>query len=345
MKDYIMYKKRKIYFILFLVIFANINLAFAQNHSQWIVYQGNKGPGEGKHIVFISGDEEYRSEEGLPMLAKILAERHGFKCTVLFAIDSATNNINPDNQTNIPGLAKLNTADLMVLLIRFRELPDQQMKYFDEYTHSGKPVIALRTSTHGFNYSRNINSPYAKYTYNSKIPGWEGGYGKRVLGETWINHHGVHGIEGTRALINGLMKDHPILKGVKDIWGPSDVYGINSLTENSQVLLFGQSTLGMTASAELSFNKSIMPIAWIKDYNLGNGKKAKIFTSTMGASVDLLSEDLRRLIVNAAYWATGLENKIPEKNNVEFIGEYKPSMFGFGKYEKGVNPNSLIYEK
>ena len=35
-----------------------------------VVYQGKAGPGQGKHIVFLAGDEEYRSEEGLPMLAK-----------------------------------------------------------------------------------------------------------------------------------------------------------------------------------------------------------------------------------------------------------------------------------
>lgn len=337
-----MSKKIALYSLLLTILFVNSNLAVAQKNQQWLVYQGSEGPGKGKHIVFISGDEEYRSEEGLPMLAKILALKHGFKCTVLFAMDSTTNLINPENQTNIPGMEQLKTADLMVLLIRFRELPDQQMKYFDEYTNSGKPVIALRTSTHAFNYSRNKNSPYAKYSYNSKVPGWEDGYGKKVLGETWIDHHGIHGKEGTRALINGLMKDHPILRGVKDIWGPSDVYGIRNLTESPEVLLWGQSTNGMTANAPLSHSKSVMPIAWIKTHKLENGKKAKIFTSTMGASVDLLSEDLRKLIVNASYWAVGLENKILEKNDVEIIGEYNPTMFGFGKYRKELSPASFI---
>lgn len=337
-----MSKKIALYPLFLTFLFVNLNLALAQKNPQWLEYQGAEGPGKGKHIVFISGDEEYRSEEGLPMLAKILSQKHGFKCTVLFAIDSATNLINPENQTNIPGMEHLKTADLMVLLIRFRELPDRQMKYFDDYTNSGKPVIALRTSTHGFNYSRNKNSPYAKYSYNSNIPGWEGGYGKRVLGETWIDHHGIHGKEGTRALINGLMKDHPILRGVKDIWGPTDVYGIRKLTENPEILLWGQSTLGMTANSPLSHTKSVMPIAWIKTHALENGKKAKIFTSTMGASVDLLSEDLRRLIINASYWAVGLENKIPEKSDVEIIGEYNPTMFGFGKYRRGLSPASFI---
>lgn len=331
--------------LIMLIIFINTSLSIAQNNPQWVVYQGNEGPGKGKHIVFLSGDEEYRSEEGLPMLAKILAERHGFKCTVLFAVDPKTNHINPDYQTNIPGIEQLQTADLMVLLLRFRELPDEQMKYFDEYTRAGKPVVALRTSTHSFNYTRNIQSPYAKYGYTSKVKGWEGGYGKEVLGETWINHHGVHAKEGTRALVNGLMKDHPILRGVKDIWTPTDVYGIRGLTNDAQVLIFGQTTMGMTPTSPLSYEKSIMPVAWIKNHTSENGKKAKIFTTTMGASIDLLSEDLRRLIVNACYWATGMDQQIPEQNNVQLVGEYNPSMFGFGKYQRGLSPSNFEWKK
>lgn len=322
----------------------HISIAFAQNDPKWIVYQGKEGPGKGKHIVFVSGDEEYRSEEGLPMMAKILAERHGFKCTVLFSVDPNTNNIDPDNQTNIPGLENLKTADLMVMLLRFRELPNDQMKHIIDYTNAGKPIVALRTSTHAFSYSRNKQNPYAKYSYNSKIKGWEGGYGKQVLGETWINHHGVHAKEGTRALINGLVKDHPILRGVNDIWTPTDVYGILGLPNDSKVLIFGQTSLGMTATSPLSYEKSIMPIAWIRSYSSVSGKKAKIFTTTMGASVDLISEDLRRLVVNACYWATGMEQQIPAQNNVELVGEYNPTMFGFGKYQKGLRPSTFEWK-
>ena len=39
----------------------------------WLVFEGADGPGKGKHVVLVSGDEEYRSEEALPQLAKILA--------------------------------------------------------------------------------------------------------------------------------------------------------------------------------------------------------------------------------------------------------------------------------
>lgn len=328
-----------------IIIIISARLATAQQSPPWIVYQGNEGAGKGKHIVFVSGDEEYRSEEALTMLAKILATHHGFKCTVLFSIDPKTSKIDPDNQTNIPGLEQLKTADLMVLLIRFRELPDEQMKFIDEYTQSGKPVVALRTSTHAFSYTRNKQSSFAKYSYNSTVKGWEGGYGRQILGETWIAHHGVHGKEGTRGLINGTIENHAILRGVKDIWGSTDVYTIRNLTGDSKVLVYGQSTHGMTPQSPLSYEKSVMPVAWIKNYTNEKGNTARIFNTTMGASVDLVNKDLRRLLVNACYWAMGMDQQIPEESNVEIIGEYNPTMFGFGGFKKGLSPADFEIKK
>ena len=212
-------------------------------NNEWVVYEGNEGPGKGKHIVLVSGDEEYRSEEALPMLGKVLATHHGFTCTVLFAINPETGEIDPEVQTNIPGLHHLESADMMVLFTRFRELPDEQMKYIVDYTNAGKPVMGLRTATHAFSYSRDLESPYAKYSHNNKD--FEGGYGRQVLGETWVNHHGHHGKESARGVIDAAMQNHSILKGVDDVWGPSDVYGVNDLTGDAQVLIHGQVLVGM----------------------------------------------------------------------------------------------------
>ena len=92
-----------------------------------IVLEGKEGPGKGKHIVLISGDQEYRSEETIPQLAKILATRHGFKCTVLFTLDK-DGTINP-NVNNVPGLEALKSADLMIIFTRFLNLPDDQMQH------------------------------------------------------------------------------------------------------------------------------------------------------------------------------------------------------------------------
>ncbi len=308
-----------------------------KNDDQWVVYEGGEGPGKGKHIVFVSGDEEYRSEESLPMLAKIMAVHHGFKCTVLFAIDPETGEIDPVNQTSIPGLKSLETADMMVLSTRFRELPDEDMKYIVDYTNAGKPVMGLRTATHAFNYTRDKDSPYAKYDFRSKE--YEGGYGRQVLGETWINHYGHHAKESNRGLINEEMKDHPILKGVDDIWGPSDVYTVTELTENPDVLVFGAVLVGMDPADEMNTDKPPLPMAWIKTHTSESGNKSRVFCTTSASAVDLVSAGLRRLLVNGCYWCMGMEDQIPDESNVDCVGEYNPTMFGFGTFVKGVRPS------
>ena len=309
------------------------------NSERWIVYEGNEGPGAGQHIVLVSGDEEYRSEEALPLLGKILAVHHGFKCTVLFAINPETGEIDPEEQSNIPGLHNLETADMMVLFTRFRELPDDQMKYIVDYTNSGKPVMGLRTATHAFSYSRNLQSPYAKYSFNSEA--FDGGYGRQVLGETWINHHGHHGKESTRGVINAELKDHPILKGVEDVWGPTDVYGTTTLAGDSQALLHGQVLVGMAPSDRPKPDTAMMPSAWIKSYTGEQGTPSRVFCTTMGASVDLESAGLRRLLVNACYWSMGLEDQIPDKSEVDYVDAYNPTFFGFGTFKRGMRPSDF----
>lgn len=300
----------------------------------WVVYEGKSGPGVGKHIVFMTGDEEYRSEEAMPMMARLLAERHGFKCTVLFAIDPKTHEINPDVQTNIPNMAALDSADLLVLFTRFRELPDEQMKHFANYYLKGGPIIALRTATHPFNYTRDAKSPYAKYDFRDTK--WPGGFGQQVLGETWVRHHGKHKVEGTRGLVDGLNRNHPILRGVEDVYGPTDVYEVANLPSDATVLMHGMVTTGLKPTDPPKLDKALMPIAWVRHYLNEAGKTNRIFTTTMGASVDLLNEDLRRMIVNAAYW--GLQLDVHESANVDIIGDYDPIFFGFGEFEKGVKP-------
>ncbi|HOF71708.1 MAG TPA: hypothetical protein PLV05_12210 [Verrucomicrobiota bacterium] len=312
--------------------------------AEGVVYQGSGGPGRGKHIVFLAGDEEYRSEEGLPMLAQILAARHGFKCTVLFAINPADGTIDPLTLTNMPGMAALDAADLCVMGLRFRELPDAQMKHFVDYLNAGRPIIALRTSTHAFKYEVNKASPYAKYDWHSTV--WPGGFGRQVLGETWVAHHGNHGRESTRGVIHEAFKGHPVLRGVADLWGPTDVYAITQLPADAQVLVWGQVLTGMKPEdppVAGPKNSPMMPLVWIRNYTGENGRTAKVLTTTMGAAVDLENEGLRRLLINAAYWAVGLEKKIPRRANAACVGEYQPSWFGYGKFKPGRKPRDLAW--
>ncbi|HZR21175.1 MAG TPA: hypothetical protein VFE51_28090 [Verrucomicrobiae bacterium] len=307
-----------------------------------VIYEGKAGPGLGKQIVFLCGDEEYRSEEALPMLAKILAVRHGFKCTVLFPINPADGTIDPVTLTNIPGMEALDSASLCVMSLRFRELPDDQMKHFVDYLNRGKPIIALRTSTHAFAYDHNKQSPYARFDWRNKQ--WPGGFGQQVLGETWVDHHGSHGKESTRGVINQTFKDHPILRGVTDLWCPTDVYAVTHLGSDARILVWGEVLSGMNPTdppVTGAKNNPLMPLVWVRGYRSEEGRVCRIVTTTMGAAVDLQNESLRRLLVNAAYWLTGLGQKIDGKADVAYVGEYKPLWFGFGKFAKGIKPDDL----
>ena len=260
----------------------------------WLTIKGQSGPGQGKRVVLVSGDEEYRSEEALPQLAKILARHHGFDCTVLFAVDDK-GEIAPTRTDHIAGLEALKTADLMVILTRFRNLPDGEMALIADYVNSGRPIVGMRTATHAFNIKP--GGKYAGYSWTSKE--WDGGFGRQVLGETWIDHHGHHGKQSTRGIIAPGVEGHPILRGIKsgDIWGPTDVYRVRlPLPGDSKPLVLGQVLEGMSPTdspVSGPQNEPMMPVAWIKTFTGSSGKPARIFTTTMGASRDLLTEGTR----------------------------------------------------
>ena len=316
----------------------------------WLTLAGEEGPGKGKQVVLVSGDEEYRSEEALTQLAKMLAKHHGFTCTVLYAIDPATGEISPNKGDNIPGLESLRKADLLVISTRFRNLPDEQMKEIDDYLKAGKPVIGMRTATHAFNIPKDRAYSHYGNGYNGEKKEWHDGFGRLVLGEHWISHHGHHGHESTRGLLVPDAKDHPILRGIKDgdIWGPTDVYGVRlPLPGDSKPLVLGQVLEGMTpdspvvAGEDAKKNEPMMPVAWTKTYSVEGGPTGRVFTTTMGSSTDMASVGVRRMLVNACYWAAGLESQIPTAMAVDLVGTFEPTKFGFNGAKKGVKPEDL----
>lgn len=321
---------------------------------QWLTFEGGDGPGKGKNIVLVSGDDEYRSEEALPELAAILATHHGFHCTVLFAIDPRSGNVDPSYVSNIPGLEALDQADLMIILTRFRALPDDQMKHIEDYLKSGKPVIGLRTATHAFT---GIKGEYERYNndYHGPEGAWRDGFGRLVLGEHWISHHGGHKSESTRGRFAPEAKTTELVNGIEDgdIWVPTDVYGVRlPLPGDCRPIILGEVTqrAGGAPNGDVFFgmrptdkavegekkNNPMMPVAWIKTYQIPEGKQGGAFATTMGSATDLTNEAFRRLVVNAVYVL--LDMKVPAKADVSIIGDYKPSAFGFNGYKKGLKP-------
>ncbi|MGA7408990.1 MAG: ThuA domain-containing protein [Bryobacteraceae bacterium] len=310
-----------------------------------VEFQGHSGPGKGKRIVLIAADDEYHSEEMLPQLAKILAEHQGFDCTVLFSINPSDGTIDPHQRRNIPGLEALETADLLILFARFRDLPGDQMKKIVDYVESGRPVIGIRTATHAF--AIEAGETYSRYSWNSKIEGWEGGFGRKILGETWVAHHGDHGKQSSRAVIVPGEEKNPILRGIGDreIWVPTDVYEVRlPLPATCHPLLQGQVLSGMQPNDPAVVGKPndpMLPVAWTNAYTGALGKSSRVFTTTMGSADDFLNEAFRRLLVNAAFWAIGLETRIPAKADVGLVGTYHPRSFLDEDYTRGIHPSDL----
>ena len=291
---------------------AALMVCAASAGSDRLVIHGTSGPGSGKRVVLVSGDEEYRSEQMMPQLAHILAERHGFDCTVLFAIDPKDGAINPNYASNIPGLEALDSADLLLLFTRFRDLPDAQMKHIVDYVESGRPIVALRTATHAFDLKS--SAAYRRYSWNSKE--WDGGFGRQILGETWIAHHGKHAVESTRGVFAPGASAHPILRGIRDgeIWVPTDVYQVRlPLPAGTQPLVLGQVLQGMKESdapVEGARNDPMMPVAWTRE------QSRRVFATTMGSAQDLLNEGFRRLLVNATYSVSYTHLTLPTNREV-----------------------------
>jgi hypothetical protein len=257
--------------------------------------------------------------------------------------------IAPTNTRSLSHPEALDSADAIVMLLRFRNWPDATLKKFEAAVNRGVPIIALRTSTHAFSGIPR-DSSLAKWNWNNK-----GGFGKQVLGETWVSHWGNHKKEATRGIIEPGAKNEPILRGVEDIFGDTDVYEA-APPADAKILVRGQVLKGMkpadepadyrkktAAKTEQGVNDPMMPVAWTREVKNDAGKVNRIFCTTMGAATDLPNEGLRRLVVNAVFW--GLNMDAPRKADVTIPGgEFKPTMYGFGGFQKGLKPSDFTFE-
>ena len=285
------------------------------------------------YVVFVTGDEEYRSEESMPMLARLAERELGVRTKVLFALDPA-GVVNPNITDNIPGLEALDSADMMVCFLRWRNLPDDQAQHILDFAESGKPMAGFRTSTHAFMYKddslrRHLNDDWPA----------------AVFGQQWITHHG-HFADGHDPLTDVApveFADSPILKGVSAFPAFSWLYHVDggewSINPKTDVLLTGTSLRSKHEEAgRLDQFPLTNPVAWTNDY-----KGAPVFFTTLGHPYDWKNPNMRRLALNGIAWALGRADDIPAAGfNPEIIGTYAPNNSGFGeKYKTGRRPEAF----
>ena len=282
------------------------------------------------HVVFLTGDEEYRSEESMPMIAEILHRNYGVRVTICYAVDPETGMVNPDYLAGVEGLEALDDADLTVFFLRSRKFPDEQLEKVLEYVNSGRPSVGLRTSTHAFRYDG--DDPRSR---------WNDEFGSAVFGQKWITHHGHHGTRPLTAvsLVKG-KRGHPILRGVAPFDAHSWLYhvqgGEQRLQGDCDPLLNGHS-LESNHMEELDLYPLENPVAWTKTY-----RGARVFFTTLGHPYDFREPAMRKLLVNGIFWALGLEDQIPAGgSNVDLMEGYAPSDAAFGGYKRGQKPSQV----
>ncbi len=314
--------------------------SMAQEDKPWVVYEGEAGSGKGKHILFIASDHEYRGEETCPAIARIMAKRYGFKCTVLFG--QTDQGVIKQGSSKIPGIEAIDDADMLFLFLRFLKPNDAWMEKFEGYLKRGGPVLGLRTTTHAFN---GLNGKYVYYNFDYKDAGFVGGFGRQILGETWnpklgAGHYGQNHKYSAAMYAVPAQKEHPVMRGVKDMHAMAGAYSAVPMP-NSTILATSQVLESMKVGAVPLAGKTPQPAAWVRTYSLKGGKKGRAFCSTQGASEDIVSEGVRRMIVNATLWCMGMEDEIRADADVSFVGPYNPSTFSFKASVNDVKPSDI----
>ncbi len=275
------------------------------------------------HIVFVTGDEEYRSEETMPMLARILHRDHGFTVSVCFALKDGL--IDPNRTDNIEGLGILAEADMMVVNTRFRKLPEDQLQHITTFAESGKPMAGFRTATHAFRYGGG----------NAMDNEWP----QKVFGLPWIRHHG--GGNSTWALMVHENRSHPVMRGVEPFHARSWLYHADTLLESATPLMVGRAVKGIQPFGERFSNPHT--VAWVHHYEGVHGK-SRVFFTTLGHPKDFHNESMRKLSINGILWALGMEDAIPYGgSNADFAAPYEPNDAGFGqKFKPGLKPADML---
>jgi uncharacterized protein len=262
---------------------------------------------EQPHVVFVAGDHEYRSEITLPLLAGILEQHHGFRTSLVMPVDDQ-GRVDPKADRSLRGLEALANADLAVFYLRWRTLPDDQMRMIVAYVNSGRPMIGLRTTTHSF---RNQTGQYAR---------WNDGFGQEIFGQRWLTHHGAQ----SSTAVFPAVTPHPILRGVTPFTGRSWLYHVTPVHgADVQTLLLGRSI--NSNQAVDGPHPHIQPVAWTKSYTGDSGRTAKVFFTTLGHPHEFADPSMRRLVLNAVFWALGRESDIPKEGvRVDLIEDYDP---------------------
>jgi nicotinamidase-related amidase/type 1 glutamine amidotransferase len=227
-----------------------------------------------KHMVMVIAEREYKTNKTLPVFAAKYLGKH-FRVTFVYA--------DPKDRNNLSGIEALDDADIALISVRRRVPSKAQLDVLRRFIKAGKPVVAVRTSSHAFNL-RGKKPPAG----HDDWPQWDA----EVMGGHYTGHHG-HGPKVAIKVATGA-KDHPILAGidVSKLVGHGSLYKVSPLGKSATALLIG--------SIE---GKPAEPVAWTNKH-IGGGRT---FYTPLAHADDFKDEAFNQLLLNGIYWAAGVK--------------------------------------
>ena len=210
-------------------------------------------------VCMLSGSVEYKSNESLPLLAAYLEKHYQVDVTLCSR---------KGKSHELPGLEALDGCDVMLLFTRRMKLQGEQLERFKKYCLSGRPIVGIRTASHG-------------------VQTWLA-LDKEVLGGNYRGHYGRG--HKTTVLLKPEALKHPILKGVVPCTSDGSLYKNTGIAKDTELL----------AEGEIPGHRE--PIAWTRVY-----KGARVFYTSLGHPNDFKNKTFLRLIANALFWVSQRE--------------------------------------
>jgi len=245
-------------------------------------------------IAFITAENEYHTNQRFPEFAHELLLKKNVNCE--FAVGKPL--AEGPGIHNIENLQILADANLLITCIRRRALEQDKMQLIRNYMNSGKPLLAIRTSSHAFDAKGSVSRSgggvvASNVPVSDQLAQWPE-FDKEVLGGNYQGHYG-HLQKGTAITIVPGMENHPLLKGVaSEFVSPGWLYINRPLrSENIQVLLSGSIP-----------GQPVQPLLWIN-----NREKGKIIYTSLGHWDDWEIESFRNIMFNGIEFLLHTTNK------------------------------------
>jgi len=187
----------------------------------------------------------------------------------------------------------LETADLLVLSVRRRTLPAEQLARIRAYVAAGKPVVGIRTASHAFSL-RDGQPPTGHVAWPE--------FDADVLGGHYTGHYASPAADGPGTFVrsDAAAAGHPILNGVEqgEVRVTSSLYRTSPLTASCRILAWGR-VEGVSPEE---------PVAWTN-----TADDRRVFYTSLGNVDDFKLPLFRQLLLNGIYWA--LDRPVPERED------------------------------